>query len=175
MKVIPLAGSTINWREMLVTFRDNLALQPTRRLDAKGVTIGSFDSYLMVLAYLQNPTGPDPATLMQESEELYGHLFFSFIVCCSEAMIFKILQRTTLKVTSTNNTVSEELLNIVSGTLLEWYAATRTFCVEDEDSELRRLFDAFVLFFEKAGLKACWQHLRKKPQQDKTYTLEEMK
>lgn len=157
---------------MLVAFRDNLPLQPTRRLDAKGIELGSYDSYLMTLAYFQSPTGPDPATVMQESEELFGHLHFTFLVLCDKELIFKILQRTKLKVTSAES-IHTESLNIVSGTLLDWYAATRTLCVEDADADLRRLFDAFVLFFEKAGLKSVWKEFRKKPLADKTFTLED--
>jgi len=135
--------------------------------------IGSTESYLAILAYLQAPDGPPPKQLLSSLGALLDHLSYSFAIVGSQSLICEISLRTHLRICSAKKPQND--FSIVSGTLSQWYAAITEFCSISASHDLRLLYDAIMLYFEKIGLKSIWRNYRKEPQKDKTFILEERK
>ena len=170
-KVMPILNPVINWQEFIRILQD-AGIYSTRRLDDFKIEIGDFKSYLLTLFYIKNPNGPPPAEALKHLGQVSEHLFFSFLVHADSAVISEIYRRATLRTISLETTQHSELI-VASGTLTQWHAAILEFCSPTVSIGGRLLFDALLIWFERAGLRVLWSNYRKLQQEDSTFILEQ--
>lgn len=172
LEVWPLAILKINFEDLIKSYRELTGRSLTGRMDAHGMKVGDYASYIAALSVVQSIGSDNPVVAIEESGLLKDHLFFTFGVHAPVEVIFEIISRTRLRVTSTATTDGFRLA-VVSGTLTQWFDATLEFCTKSVTPGVREFGDRVVLLFDTGGLSLLWRGYRKRMQADKTFILEE--
>lgn len=162
-----LAATQIDWATFLETCQQNLSSMPTKPIDDAGVQIDQRLSFLLALGYMQGRK----KVLISELGNLLDHLSYSFLILAARDSLVDVIENTRLRIVSCN-TVDEQKLFVVTGTLHAWYEATLELCNVAANKHTRIIGNAVVMIFERAGFGELWRNTRKSTYKDSTFLLE---
>lgn len=170
MIVIPIAGTSVSWPELLVGCKQVLGRSVTVGLDAVGMKPDTLQAYIAVLGELRE-AGSKPHQVLHSPGLLTDHGFCSFLVAGSLDLFFAIMEGTPLDILSSESTVRGTRLGVVSGTLTKWRTAIINGTSDTSSFELRAFMDRCLLLFEQQGLSQLWSAYQKRTLPDTTFSL----
>lgn len=170
MIVIPIAGTSVDWSELLVSCKQALGRSVTTGLDLVGMKPNTLQAYIAVLGELRE-AGSRPHQILSAPGLLTDHGFCSFLVAGSIDLFFAIMEGTPLDILSSESTIRGTRLGVVSGTLTKWRTAIINGTSETSSFELRLFMDKCLLLFEQQGLSQLWSAYQKRTIPDSTFSL----
>jgi len=171
--VNPLIAPSIAWAAYL---KDTVSLtgrSPARGLDSSNLKLSDFACFLASIGEFQSGKAQNPLDILRGETNPLKHLFFGFLISGSTSLIFRIMELTSLEVTTTRG-LNKIRVAIVTGTLSQWKDAIVS-CLDQKmvhNFELRWTFNQCLDFLHAAGLRAVFDNYRRKGLDDKTFLLE---
>lgn len=130
--------------------------------------IKSLSDFVVAVTRLTDKTS-SKRIIMRKTSDVLRHLSFSFLIQADEpAVLFSALNRGNFAITVATDFKSA----IVTGTLLDWKSAIEVYCVESETTDIRRFYDAVLIFLTRIGLHDLWDGRYKPMMPDQTFYLE---
>ncbi len=162
--VIPISIPNIAWERYILDVAELSGHSPTFTIDHSTVPLSDFAKYVVSLDEFQNGSTITALEILRNESNPLNHLFFSFLIVCSKATLFRIMETTDLNILS-----SKKKISVVSGTLRQWRDALVTY---QNTKETRLIFNMCLHFFAKMGLGNIWDSYRKHTMNDDTFLLE---
>ena len=174
--VIPLTAPNIAWGTFIKDIAELTSHSPTRGIDSSNYKLSDYGKYIVALGEFQSGNEEKPLQILNNSDHLLDHLFFSFLFFGPSILTFKIMEFTNLFVISTR-TKEKGRASIVSGTLRQWKQSI-FICLQSQTSwikipkEIRLTFHNCMDFFVRFGLGNIFDNYRKIKLDDGTFLLE---
>lgn len=146
---------------------------PARGLDSSNLKLSDYARFLVSIGEFQSGKEQTPLDILREESNPLKHLFFGFLISGSTSLIFRIMELTTLEVTTARG-LDKIRAAIVTGTLGQWKDAIVA-CLDQRmvhNFELRWTFNQCLDFLHAAGLRAIFDNYRRKGLDDRTFLLE---
>jgi hypothetical protein len=163
--IIPNLG----WVSFLKDATDSVKHGITRSVDNSNQRLNELAKFLVTLQELRTNEVANPRDVLKAANTLLHHLSFSLLISGSSAMIFKILEITTLH--SVAGKAEKGRVVLLSGTLGEWKLATIDLC-NAKNTDLRWCGQTLLEFFFKLGLDGVFANYDRKIRRDGTLLLE---
>lgn len=171
MRVVPIAGTAVDWKSLLTLARQALGRPLTAHLDAARVGLDSPGAWVAALGGLRRE-GDKPERILRDAGPLLKHGFQSFLLVLSDAALSAVLEDSAVAVTSGEAVVRGARVAVASGTYEQWRTTVINCCSEESDYEVRAVFCEVLSAFERMGLGPLWHDFARKSLPDSTLALE---
>lgn len=156
----------------LRTTKQAIGLNPSTSIDRGTKKFSEYEKFIAMLSSFHSEQAAQrPAEAIRRGASLYAHLNFGFMFGCTQRTILKSAERTRLSHTITEQ-LDEMVLALVSGDLGAWIDATIECTTEDQDFNLRLLYDKVFLAFRKLKLTEFWWDTVTAKHDDGTFRIE---
>ncbi len=168
-QVVFIAGSTVDWNSFLRNIVDLTGRSPTKGIDHSGLKLSDYTRFISALGEFREEKLLNPLDTLRDADAVLRHLYLSFLISGSSALIFKISELTELNMMTANLVERKGRAALVSGNLKQWRDAT----VElSRISQTRKVGNTVLDFLFKLGLQSIFSSFNRQPRSNGMFLLE---
>ena len=154
-----IASSTIRWDTFLKETMDLTGRSPTKGTDASGLNLSDYARFITALGEFRDQRVSNPIDTMQEANAILCHVYLSFLISGSSALIFRVGELTELSMVMAKLADNKGRVALVSGNLRQWKEAVVELC---KVTQTRAVGNIVSGFFFKLGLQYVFSDFNRK-------------
>jgi len=158
-RVTFISGSIIKWDTFLKETTDLTGRSPTRGADASGLNLSDYARFIAALGEFRDGQVLNPIDTLQAAGNILCHVYLSFLISGSSALIFRVGELTELSMSMAKLADNKGRVALVSGNLRQWKDAVVELC---KVTQTRVVGNTVSGFFSKLGLQYVFSDFNRK-------------